>query len=244
MKKNNKVVPLIKNLLIAAIVEFIIIAIIFIANEQQNDAIMLGIIVFGFLLAFYVSIKLINENRPYFFERKTNLLRISVSIISFMILVIIVSLSTIDKRSYEIGNIQIKFPKEKGFIYGDKDANNKYYYTHYYFNNCSIEIQRIYNNNEYSIFENIKSNIKLDNKITENIRLEDIYNSKFTERKEIINGKEWTINYTQVGTIKYTIYYIIIDDYIYQIGTANYNENPTICTNKINETFKTIKYKN
>ena len=147
-------------------------------------------------------------------------------------------------NNFSIGDIQIKFPKENGFVYGFKDNNNKYYYAHYYFDNCSIEIQKTNNNSRYSVFENIKNNVKLDNKITDSISLKDIYNSNFTEGKEIINKKEWNTYYTQVDNIKYTIYYIVINDYIYQINTANYNENPAVCTDKINETFKTIKYKN
>ena len=242
--KNIMIPPIIKGTVCLLILEIAIFAIIFIINGQTKNAIYLIILVFLIILLLYICIRKIITIHPYFFADITNKIWIVSTIVSIMIIELMFTFSMLDKHLYKIGDIQIKFPKENGFVYGFKDTNNKYYYAHYYFDNCSIVIQKTNNNSRYSVFENIKNNVKLDNKITDSISLKDIYNSNFSEGKEIINKKEWNTYYTQVDNIKYTIYYIVIDDYIYQINTANYNENPAVCTDKINETFKTIKYKN
>ncbi len=242
--RNNIIPPIIKGAVCLLILEIVIFAIIFIINGQSKNAINLIILNFLTLIILYICIRKIITIHPYFFTTITNIIWVAFTIVSIMIIESMFTFSMLDKHLYKIGDIQIKFPKENGFVYGFKDPNNKYYYASYYFDHCLIEIQKIRNDSKYSVFENIKNNVKLDNKITDTVRLKDIYNSNFSEGKEIINEKEWNTYYTQIENIKYTIYYLIMDNYIYQIGTANYSEKPLICTNKINETFKTIKYNN
>ena len=242
--KSITIPTIIKRTFYLLILEIVIFVIIFIINGQLNNAVNLSILTFCVFFIIYACIRKVMKKHPIFFENSANRFWVVSTIITYMIMVLIFCSSMIDKHAYKIGDIQIKFPKENGFIYGLKDTNNKYYYANYYFDHCLIEIQKIRNDSKYSVFENIKNNVKLDNKITDTVRLKDIYNSKYSEGKEIINEKEWNTYYTQIDNIKYKIYYLIIDDYIYQISTANYNENSLVCTNKINETFKTIKYNN
>lgn len=247
MENDNKnvVVPSVINVLACLLfLEIIIFSVIFIINGQVKNAIDISIINTTGIFIAYICMKRTLKINPNFLANNTNILQVASTIITFMGVLFISCSFMIDKHSYKIGDIQIKFPKENGYIYGRKDANKKYYYAEYYHNYCLIEMQKSGNNSRYSVFENIKQNVKLDNKITDSVSLEDIYNSNFIEGKATINGKEWNTYYTQVDNVKYTIYYLIIENDIYQINTANYNENPSICTNKIDETFKTIKYNN
>lgn len=241
--KVTKLMAIIKKLEGFAILESIIMAAIFIINNQLNKAIVILVLSFCFL-AFYRSLlKLILRSKHKLFaSENVATLYFSLPIIYFMIIIFILFTPDINKRSYTIGEIKIKFPKEIGFIYGNKDESKKYSSVHYYYDYCSIEIEKFYNDTTYSIFDNIKNNANLNTKITNNVRLIDIYTSEFINGKEIINGKEWTTYYTEVDTIRYTIYYMVIDDYIYQMSISNYNENPAMCTNRVNETFKTIEY--
>ena len=242
MEDENKIPPIIKYLSIFVIIEAMVMIILYLFNGQQRDALLTGITAVGVLLILYLSIKMITKNMPYFFENKNNSLRYIIALLGVIFMLLI--MFSLDKLTYQIGSIQVTFPKEKGFVYGEKDGNNDYNHAYYYFDYCSIEVKKVYNNTNYSIFDNMKKNMNLESKITDEIRIKDIYNSEFTEGKETINEKEWNTFYTKVETINYTIYYTVIDNYIYQINTENYNINPDVCTKKIDQTFKTIKYSN
>ena len=244
MKKDNdfRIVPLLKILLLVWLLIAVCVSIIFALNGQYNDTKFYSIMEMCLIIVMYLLIRKIVKDDPYYFNKTINLFTFSCYIITFIIILIIMSFNSYVVRTFTIGDIKVTFPKENGFIFGLKDDNKNIYGAKYYFDYCSIEIKKIYNNSDLPVLENIKNNEKLEQKITDEIRIGDIYNSDFTTGEATINGKSWVTNYTKVANIKYTIYYLVIDDYIYQIDTANYNDNSKVCTDKIDETFKTIKY--
>lgn len=240
--KTVNIPPIIKIILILSILVVVTMISAFIINEQLKTAINLGNTFFIVFIVLFSCILLTKYFDPDLLKSKLALFMLASLIIFSMAILLINYNSSFIIRSYKIGDIQIKLPIGDNHIYGLKDANNKYYYAQYYNDNCLIEIQKTLYNKEYSVLENIKRNIKLEQKITETIKYDDIYNSELTEGKNNIYGIEWNTYYTEVDNIKYTINYLIIDDYIYHINTANYNEKPEVCNNKIDEAFKTIKY--
>lgn len=235
---------IISSLLTAYFLEVVILLILFVYNGQMNKILPICCTGFGCLALFHICLKIINIKNPYFLQNTINIFFVASSIVGCMIVLLFSMQSMITKFSYKIGSIQIKFPKGDAMIYDYTDTRNNNYYIEYYSNKCSIEIQKIHNDSNYSTFENMKQNALLDNKITDNVQIKDIYNSDFSEGTRIINDKQWSTYYTQVDNIKYTINYIIIDNEIYMISTANYSDNSKACIDKIDKTFATIKYNN
>ncbi len=209
----------------------------FILNGQFNNAkymgFLSGILFVIMLVSTRVIIKKNNNSYRYF----------PIYIVTLMFLFIIFMINSYEKRSYKVGNISFTYPNEIGYVYGLKDKNNKYYYTQYYYDNCLIEIQKYRNNPNNSEFTNIKNNIKLSSKITETVTKEDIYNSEFKDGTKSINGKEWKTSNTKVDTLKYTVYYKVIDSNLYVIESSNFHNDSKKCTKRVNETLNSIKYK-
>ena len=242
-QKNN--ITIFEVLGIIALLEGIILTLLLIINRKVFDALMLCVFIIITLFIIYFGVKGIHKKNPsLFIQTPISLYAYSFCFIALMVIYVMIFNTSYDKLSYRIGDIQVKFPKDRVDVYGLKDTNNKYYYANYYIEKCLIEIKKIDNNKNYTIFENIKNNIEPEKKITGLIKLKDIYELEFTEGNEIINGKEWTTKQVNKEPIKYTLYYTVINDYIYQIDTFNYSSDPSLCTNKIDETIKTIKYSN
>ena len=232
-----KLKKLLKTLTVFYVIEIIAMVAVFINNGQQQEAITMGVFSAVLLGIIYFTTDIVFANNSSYYKI------FPVYVISVMVILVVMFSTAYEKRFFIVGDMSFKFPKEIGFIYDKKDANNKCYYVEYYYDLCSIEVQKTLYNEEYQVFENIKNNVQLERKITDTIRKEDVYNSKFTEGKKDINGKEWKTFSTKIENMDYTIYYRIVDNDLYVMDVANYNNNPKECTKKVNEAFKTIEYK-
>ncbi len=216
----------------------------FIYNYEFGSAIAFGLAEVFFILMLYSYLKRIKKSSPQKLEDNNFVLTTFIMPLIFVIIgTLFISSLLIDKRSFQVGDIHIKFPRQNNYIFGDKDNTGNYYYIDYYYKNCSIEVNTgIYDSN-LSNLDNIKANVQLDHKITKELTKEEFYKLDFKNNKEDINGKEWESYEIELPDIYYKVYTRSNNSNFYFIETKYYkNADKKTCENKVSETFKTIKY--
>ncbi len=243
MNETEKMYKLCKMAMIITSIIILVICGMKFLNDKTIGAIVLFVVYCLFVAIMYVGLNNKKQKQPGFFENKLFVFIYFIMPFICMLIVFFVVMKPFgDKRIYNVGDIKITFPKGDSMVYGTKDGKG-YSDANYYEDKCYIKLKVINNDPNKEVLENIKNSVSLDGKITDDVSERDLYNLDLTEGKETINGKEWVSYKGEYKEIKFAVYYYEKDKDLYYLEVHNYNEKPSLCDEKIKETFNKIEYK-